>query len=123
VAERQGPLGTPAHRRLVAEQPDYAGFGDRKLRATSPGLYAAMAPVFPRAADRLENLRKLPGTLPVLVIVGEQDQPFLAPSERMAAAIADASLAVIPDAGHCPQFENPDAWWKALTAYLADIDP
>jgi pimeloyl-ACP methyl ester carboxylesterase len=123
VAERQGPLATPAHRRLVAEQPDYAEFGDRKLRATSPGLYAAMAPVFPRAADRLENLRELPGTLPVLVIVGEQDQPFLAPSERMAAAIGNASLAVIPDAGHCPQFENPDAWWKALTGYLADIGP
>jgi pimeloyl-ACP methyl ester carboxylesterase len=122
VAERQGPLATPAHRRLVADQPDYAEFGDRKLRATSPGLYAAMAPVFPRAADRLEGLRQLPGTLPVLVIVGEQDQPFLAPSERMAAAIGHASLAVIPDAGHCPQFENPGAWWKALTAYLAGID-
>ncbi len=73
-------------------------------------------------ADRLESLRQLPGTLPVLVIVGEQDQPFLAPSERMAVAIGHASLAVIPDAGHCPQFENPDAWWQALTAYLTGID-
>jgi len=122
VAERQGPLATPAHRRLLAEQPGYAEFGDRKLRATSPGLYTAMAPAFPRAADRLESLRQLPGTLPVLVIVGEQDLPFLAPSERMAATIGHASLVVIPDAGHCPQFENPDAWWKAMTAYLAGID-
>jgi pimeloyl-ACP methyl ester carboxylesterase len=122
LAEYQGPLATPAHRRLVEEQPGYAEFGDRKLRATSPALYAAMAPVFGRAADRLEALRQLPGTLPVLVIVGEQDKPFLEPSERMAAAIRGGSLTVIPDAGHCPQFENPDSWWNALTAFLTRID-
>ena len=122
VADQEGPLTTPAHQRLVREQPGYAEFNDRKLRTTSPGLYAAMAPAFLTAADRLDSLRQLPGTLPVLVLVGEQDQPFLAPSERMAAAVGRASLAIIPDAGHCPQFENPDAWWQALTAYLAGID-
>ena len=122
VAEQDGPLTTPAHRRLIAEQPGYAEFCDRKLRATSPGLYAAMAPVFPATADRIDSLRRLPATLPVLVIVGEQDQQFRAPSERMAAAVGRGTLAVIADAGHCPQFENPDAWWKILTGYLADID-
>ena len=122
VADQEGPLTTPAHQRLVREQPGYAEFNDRKLRATSPGLYAAMAPAFLTAADRLDSLRQLPGTLPVLVLVGEQDQPFLAPSERMAAAVGGGSLALIPDAGHCPQFENPDAWWQALTGYLAGID-
>jgi 3-oxoadipate enol-lactonase len=122
VADQEGPLATPAHQRVVREQPGYAEFNDRKLRATSPGLYAAMAPAFLTAADRLDSLRQLPATLPVLVLVGEQDQPFLAPSERMAAAVGRASLAIIPDAGHCPQFENPDAWWQALTGYLAGID-
>jgi len=121
MAEQEGPLTTPAHRRLLAGQAGYAEFNDRKLRATSPGLYAAMAPVFPVAADRLDSLRQLPAALPVLVIVGEQDQPFLAPSERMAAAIGNGSLAIIADAGHCPQFENPDAWWQALTTYLANV--
>lgn len=121
LAEQEGPLATAAQRRLLAEQPGYAEFNDRKLRATSPGLYAAMAPVFPLAADRLENLSTLPGTLPVLVIVGEQDQPFRAASERMADVIANCSLAIIPDAGHCPQFENSDAWWKVVSTYLTDI--
>lgn len=121
LAEQEGPLATAAQRRLLAEQPGYAEFNDRKLRATSPGLYAAMAPVFPLAADRLEILSTLPGTLPVLVIVGEQDQPFRAASERMADVIANCSLAIIPDAGHCPQFENSDAWWKVVSTYLTDI--
>ena len=32
-----------------------------------------------------------------------------------------AELAVIPDAGHSPQFENPDAWIAALTEFLASV--
>jgi pimeloyl-ACP methyl ester carboxylesterase len=119
MAKQEGPLITPAHRRLVKEQVGYAEFNDRKLRATSPRLYAAMAPRFPVAADRLDSLRQLPTMLPVLVIVGEQDQPFLGPSERMAATVGRGSVAIIPDAGHCPQFENPEVWWKVLTTYLA----
>jgi 3-oxoadipate enol-lactonase len=75
------------------------------------------------AADRLDDLRGLPGSLPVLVIVGEQDQPFLRASERMAAGVGLASLEVIPDAGHSPQFENPEAWWQALSTFLAKLPP
>jgi 3-oxoadipate enol-lactonase len=121
LAEREGPLETAAHRRVIAEQPGYAEFEDRKFRATSPALYEAMAPEFATTADRLDSLRDLPGSLPVLVIVGELDQPFIGPSQQMAAAVSRGALEIIPDAGHCPQFENSDAWWTALAGFLAEI--
>jgi 3-oxoadipate enol-lactonase len=121
LATSEGPLETPAHRRLIAERPGYAEFEDRKFRATSPALYAAMAPRFVTTADRLDSLRNLPASLPVLVIVGEQDQPFLAASGRMAAEVGRGALELIPDAGHCPQFENSDAWWDALAGFLAKV--
>jgi pimeloyl-ACP methyl ester carboxylesterase len=57
----------------------------------------------------------------VLVIVGEQDQPFLGPSRRMAMGVGQGSLQIIPDAGHCPQFENTEAWWQALSSFLATV--
>jgi pimeloyl-ACP methyl ester carboxylesterase len=123
MAERDGPLETPAHKRLTAEQPGYAEFEDRKFRETSPALYAAMAPEFVTTADRLDSLRDLPESLPVLVIVGEQDQPFLGPSERLATAVGQGALEIIPNAGHCPQFENSDAWWDALAGFLAKVAP
>jgi pimeloyl-ACP methyl ester carboxylesterase len=121
IAEYGSALDTPAHLRLVAERPDYAAFGERKLRATSPHVYAAMVPRLVDTPDRLDNLSGLPAGLPVLVMVGEQDAPFLGSSERMAAAIPGAVLAVIADAGHSPQFENPPAWWAVLSAFLERI--
>src|SRR5581483_1811248 len=42
LAERESPLETAANRRLLEERPGYAEFGDRKFRATSPYLYAAL---------------------------------------------------------------------------------
>ncbi len=121
LAQRQGVLETPAHRRVLADRPGYAEFGDRKLRNSAAALYAAMAPRFVRGEDRLDRLATLPGTLPALVIVGEQDVPFVSASERLADTIPGASLAVIPDAGHNPQFENPDAWWSVLSEFLERV--
>lgn len=121
LREHQGPLDTPANQRVLADQPGYAEFCDRKFLATSPALYAAMALAFLSAADRLDSLRELPSALPVLVMVGEQDEPFLQASARMAECVGDAALAVISDAGHCPQFENSDEWWSALEGFLAGI--
>jgi pimeloyl-ACP methyl ester carboxylesterase len=118
---RESPLDTPAHRRLIAEDPGYAEFDGRKLRATSPHLYAALATELPNAPDSLERLADLPEDLPVLVVVGEQDTPFLEDSRRMAGAIPRARLAVIPDAGHSPQFENPEGWYEAVSGFLAEI--
>jgi 3-oxoadipate enol-lactonase len=121
LAERQGPLTTPAHQRLLTGQDGYAEFCDRKLRATSAALYAAMAPAFMTAADRLDDLAALPASLPVLVLAGEQDQPFLGASRRMAERVGQGTLEIIPDAGHSPQFENPAAWWQALATFLAAL--
>jgi 3-oxoadipate enol-lactonase len=121
MAELGSALDTPAHQRLVAERPGYAAFGDAKLRATSPELFVALLPRLADTPDRLDDLRALPLGLPVLVMVGEQDLPFLVPSKDMVAAIPGAVLAVIADAGHSPQFENPSAFWAALSTFLARV--
>ncbi len=110
-------LGTPAAERLARERPELNERHNANLRLLSPDMYAAMATELTTRPDRLPALAGVTG-VPTLVIVGEQDEPFVAQSEALAAAIAGAELAVIPDAGHCPQQEAPDAWWAALTAFL-----
>ncbi|HEV3227770.1 MAG TPA: alpha/beta hydrolase [Acidimicrobiales bacterium] len=119
LQERGGPLDSPAHLRLLAERPGYAEFNDRKFRDTAPAAYAGLLEAMFVAPDRLAALRTL--SMPTLVITGEQDRPIVEPSQQMASAIPGAELAVIAAAGHSPQFENADAWWNALSTFLARV--
>jgi pimeloyl-ACP methyl ester carboxylesterase len=112
----QDPLATTADARVRAERPGYAEFGERKLRSSSAAMYAAMAAEITGPVDRLPSLASV--AVPTLVLVGDEDDNFLAPSRDLAATIPGAELAVIPDAGHSPQFEAPDAWWAALHPFL-----
>ena len=118
LAEAQAPSAA----RVLAERPGYAEFGDRKLLASSPAMYGTMLREITDAVGGVDRLEELRGVkVPALVIVGEEDRPFVKPSQRMAEAIPDARLAVIPDAAHCPQFENERAWWAALTSFLDEL--
>ena len=57
--------------------------------------------------------------LPTAVIVGEADAITpLASAKTMADAIPGASLSVIPDAGHISNIEAPEAFEKAIRAWL-----
>lgn len=115
------PLVTPAYRELIARRPERKVQSDTNLRAVAPAMYAAMLAVITSASteDRLGHLAGL--DVPTLVMVGEQDTPFLGASERMAATIPGARLAVIPGGGHSPQLEAPDAWWEALESFLTTV--
>jgi pimeloyl-ACP methyl ester carboxylesterase len=119
MSERE-VLETPAAARVRAERPGWEEFERRKFLASSSAMWAAMAPeMLLHQTDRLDALAAL--AVPTLVIVGEQDQPFLGPSQRMSKTIDGARLRVIPDAGHSPQFENTEAWWDALTSFLEEV--
>lgn len=73
--------------------------------------------ILPPAIERLEEL-----ALPVLVLVGEYDQPasFQA-SNVMLGRIAGARTVVIPDAAHLPNIEQPEFFNRILLQFLASI--
>jgi pimeloyl-ACP methyl ester carboxylesterase len=113
------PLATEAYLEYIRAHPERAEESDRNLRVCSPFMYASCLRQIPTQEDRLERLAQL--TMPTLVIVGDQDKPFLKASQRMADTIPDARLAVIPEAGHSPQLESPDAWWSAVSGFLGEL--
>jgi pimeloyl-ACP methyl ester carboxylesterase len=114
--EAHAPLGSAAHERLVATRPGYQEFLDRKWAALSPVMWATLVRAIRDQDDELEAMAAI--RIPTLVVVGEQDTPFLEGSRAMAARIPGACLAVIPDAGHSPQFENPEAWRAVVEGFL-----
>ena len=107
----------PADVRVRTTRPGYVEWNERKLASSSPAMYAAMATELVNRPDRLPDLARV--AVPTRVVVGEQDQPFLEAARRMADTIEGADLVVIADAAHSPQFENPDAWWEAVSTFLA----
>jgi pimeloyl-ACP methyl ester carboxylesterase len=112
-------LETPAHRRVVAERPGYQEFCDRKWADCAPAMWAALAREIVRQPDQLAALAAV--ACPTLVIVGEQDEPFVDVSRAMAATIPGARLAVVPDAGHSPQFENAREWIARMREFLGAL--
>jgi pimeloyl-ACP methyl ester carboxylesterase len=68
-------------------------------------------------ADSLKDLATI--DVPTAVIVGEADALTpLANAQTMADAIPNASLTVIPDAGHIANIDAPEAFEKAMRAWL-----
>jgi 3-oxoadipate enol-lactonase len=60
-------------------------------------------------------------TMPVLVVVGEDDKPdFLAIAEHLASEIPGAELALVPGAGHLVGVDRPDALNDLLLEFLQD---
>ncbi len=117
--------GTPAFVDQWLRQPMFAGLhpsaADRAAREANPaeGLATALRLLGAGAQeplwDRLGDL-----TMPVLLVVGENDAKFGAVADRMAAAVPRPSLVRIGGAGHAAHLERPQEWTAAVTAFLDD---
>ena len=69
-----------------------------------------------RVIDALPSIQ-----VPTLIIVGDQDQPFLAPCEYMAKKIPGARLEVIAGAGHSSNLDQPEAFNRVLREFLVGL--
>jgi pimeloyl-ACP methyl ester carboxylesterase len=64
--------------------------------------------------DRLGEIKA-----PTLVLVGALDAGYLRAAEVMTARISAAKSVTIPDAGHCVNIEQADAFNRAVLGFLA----
>jgi len=100
-------LGEAEHWRRIQE----------KLGQMDPEAFVGLGNELVGCPGVLDRLRSL--ACPTTVMVGADDLPFIEPSARMAAAIPGGRLVTIPNAAHCPQYENADAWREAIATHLA----
>lgn len=66
-----------------------------------------------RVIESLAGIR-----VPTLVLVGENDKPFIAATDYMVHKIPDSAHAVIPDAGHASNLHQPKAFNEAVRSFL-----
>jgi pimeloyl-ACP methyl ester carboxylesterase len=120
LLDEVAPLRTEAYQRVINEREGFADFIAWKWSRVAPPMWAALAPQIAREPMDLDRLRDL--ACPTLVIVGDLDGAFYDGSLAIADAVPGSRLAVIGDAGHHPQFEQPDAWLDAVTSFLDEVD-
>jgi pimeloyl-ACP methyl ester carboxylesterase len=61
-------------------------------------------------------------TVPTLIITGDEDWPCLLPGILMKQSIASAALAVMPNAGHAINLEEPDQYNRTVGDFLAQVE-
>ena len=84
--------------------------------AIVPATTASLAQVDGRVIESLEHIN-----VPTLVLVGENDAPFINASQYMAKKIPNASYVVVPDAGHAANLDQPVAFNAAVETFLAGL--
>lgn len=92
--------------RLWHEPADLASL----LRTAGQG---ALEPVW----DDLPNL-----DLPLLAIAGDRDKPYSEAARRIAKAVPEGRCELIPQAGHAPQLQRPEAIATLLEQFLGTRD-
>ena len=97
---------------------DPAGDAARGLAGGSAGGLARAARGLLTQRDA-RVIGALPGiTIPALVLVGARDKDYLAAAEYMAAKLPRAVHAVIPEAGHVCNADQPDLFSQQVLAFL-----
>src|SRR5215475_41270 len=89
------------------------------IRNTKPQGYAGCC----HAISALDLTDSLPAIkIPTVVIVGEEDQGTpVAASQAIQAKIAGSQLEILKSAAHLANMEQPEAFTKALTSFLARL--
>lgn len=89
----------------------------QRLRNRPAGLAGSLrgmgAGVQPSLWERLGEL-----ALPVLLLAGEQDEKFVAIARQMAEVILQATLRIVPEAGHTIHLKQPEVWLSLVLAWL-----
>jgi 3-oxoadipate enol-lactonase len=89
------------------------------IRRTPPQGYAGCC----HAISALDLTDRLPAIkLPTLIVVGEEDQGTpVAASQAIQAKIAGSQLEILKSAAHLANMEQPEAFTKAVTSFLARL--
>jgi len=107
--EGLGLLGNASAERATAQHRDAKGLA----RAGRGMLTQKNA----RVIESLPNIK-----VPSIVVVGANDTPFLAASDYMTAKIPGCEKAVIADAGHAANIDQPQAFNAAIVSFIAKLN-
>jgi pimeloyl-ACP methyl ester carboxylesterase len=90
-----------------------AGLEQRGQHGLAHAARGMLAQTDARVIDLLPSIR-----VPTLIVLGDTDEPFIAPCEYMAKKIPGARLEVIRSAGHMSNVDQPAAFNRVVLDFL-----
>jgi pimeloyl-ACP methyl ester carboxylesterase len=88
--------------------------------AGSANTQAGVQKERPSLYTLVEEMRGI--TVPTLIITGDEDWPCLLPGILMKQSIASAALAVMPNAGHAINIEEPEQYNRLVGDFLSEVE-
>jgi pimeloyl-ACP methyl ester carboxylesterase len=108
--ENKDPRGHAEFKAMLAEH-SAAGSANTQagVQKERPSLYALV-----------KEMRGI--TVPTLIITGDEDWPCLMPGILMKQSIPSAALAVMPNAGHAINIEEPEQFNRLVGDFLSQVE-
>jgi pimeloyl-ACP methyl ester carboxylesterase len=125
-AEQFAPTYAEGASRVQFQNKDPRGwklFADRLGKHSSLGAANTMRGVQmrrPSLYDLEEELKALP--VPVLVMVGDEDDHCIQPGVYLKKAIPRCGLSIFPKAGHTLNLEEPEMFNRVVAEFLAQVE-
>jgi pimeloyl-ACP methyl ester carboxylesterase len=93
-----------------------AEYGHRSARGLALAARGMLAQRDGHVIEALTSVK-----VPVLVLVGARDQPFVAAADYLTAKVPGAVKVVVPDAGHMSNADQPDLFDQAVLDFLGGL--
>lgn len=87
-----------------------------KLEQMDPAAFVELGLEIAQQTSVTDKLSEI--SMPTSIIVGSKDKPFVEPAKVMHKHLPNSQLLKIDKAGHCPQYENADAWRAAIESHF-----
>jgi 3-oxoadipate enol-lactonase len=108
--------------RTMAQRPQVVARVREMIVNTKPEGAAAAQRGMAQRSDQFPFLWRI--IAPTLIVVGREDAITpVSDSERMHREIGGSRLAVVEDAGHLSNLEQPESFNRVLTKFLRDLEP
>jgi pimeloyl-ACP methyl ester carboxylesterase len=108
--ENKDPRGHAEFKRMLAEHSAVGSANTQQgVQKERPSLYTLV-----------EEMRRI--NVPTLIITGDEDWPCFLPAILMKQSIPSAALAVMPNAGHAINIEEPDEYNRIVGDFLAQVE-
>ena len=113
---------SPTRRRLKDKNPpEFRRFNEQMLAMSPLGHANTSRGVQGRRPTLYVHEKRIAALhLPVLVVVGDEDEPCRKPSDFLERTLPDARLRVFPQTGHCVNLENPEEFNRLCLEFLAE---